>query len=200
MASISHEAANMKAVGERSLLVCIWGSSMSDIKNGTGSADDLFIAETPKPKPEGAQAIVKIKAFGLNRMDLLQREGQYPVPPQAPKTLGVDFSGTIDQVAAEGETTFKAGDEVIGLAYGGKSTISSVTALSKQLRRGVRRVHCRVDTYAYPQARGHVLGGSRSHPRGIVRHRQAGDADTHLLIDMDHRHASHVSCGGVRRW
>ena len=52
-------------------------------------------------------------------MDLLQREGHYPVPPQAPKTLGVEFSGTVDQVASEGESGFKVGDEVFGLAYGG---------------------------------------------------------------------------------
>jgi putative PIG3 family NAD(P)H quinone oxidoreductase len=63
--------------------------------------------------------VVRIKAFGLNRMDLLQREGQYPVPPQAPKTLGVEFSGVIDTVASQGSRDFKAGDEVFGLAYGG---------------------------------------------------------------------------------
>ena len=72
----------------------------------------------PTAKP--ADAIVKIKAFGLNRMDLLQREGKYPVPPQAPKTLGVEFSGVIHQAAEKGEVDFKVGDEVFGLAYGGE--------------------------------------------------------------------------------
>ena len=73
----------------------------------------------PKPTPKDTQALVKIKAFGLNRMDLLQREGMYPVPPQAPKTLGVEFSGTIEAEAANAESGFKVGDEVFGLAYGG---------------------------------------------------------------------------------
>jgi NADPH:quinone reductase-like Zn-dependent oxidoreductase len=73
----------------------------------------------PKPTATGAQALVKIKAFGLNRMDLLQREGQYPVPPQAPKTLGVEFSGVIEAVGEAPERGFKVGDEVFGLAYGG---------------------------------------------------------------------------------
>ena len=84
-----------------------------------GNADALFIAEMPKPQPKDTDAIVKIKAFGLNRMDLLQREGRYPVPPQAPKTLGVEFSGTIESFGKNPESDFNIGDEVFGLAYGG---------------------------------------------------------------------------------
>ncbi|KAK8170236.1 hypothetical protein IWX90DRAFT_465787 [Phyllosticta citrichinensis] len=91
-----------------------------DIKNGTGPATALYInAQTPKPVPTATQALVRIKCFGLNRMDLLQREGKYPVPPQAPKTLGVEFSGTIESLGPSSEATFKVGDAVFGLAYGG---------------------------------------------------------------------------------
>jgi len=90
-----------------------------DIKNGKGNADALFINEVPMPQPKPGDAIVKIKAFGLNRMDLLQREGHYPVPPQASKILGVEFSGVIDKAAERGQVDFKVGDEVFGLAYGG---------------------------------------------------------------------------------
>lgn len=57
-------------------------------------------------------------------MDLLQREGKYPVPPQAPPTLGVEFSGVIEVVAEGTDCDFKAGDEVFGLAYGGESLFS----------------------------------------------------------------------------
>jgi putative PIG3 family NAD(P)H quinone oxidoreductase len=52
-------------------------------------------------------------------MDLLQRVGQYPVPPQASKILGVEFSGIIESVGDKPERSFKVGDEVFGLAYGG---------------------------------------------------------------------------------
>lgn len=51
-------------------------------------------------------------------MDLLQREGLYPLPPQAPKTLGVEFSGIVEKLSP-GVSDFKEGDEVFGLAYGG---------------------------------------------------------------------------------
>ncbi|CEL05540.1 hypothetical protein BJX68DRAFT_232980 [Aspergillus pseudodeflectus] len=89
------------------------------IKNGRGPADALFVDEIPLPTPGPRQALVKVKAFGLNRMDLLQREGQYPVPPQAPPTLGVEFSGTISELGEGATEDFKVGDEVFGLAYGG---------------------------------------------------------------------------------
>ncbi|KAL6798437.1 hypothetical protein V8C43DRAFT_184276 [Trichoderma afarasin] len=91
-----------------------------DIKGGKGERDALFInAETPKPVPSPGQAIVKIAAFGINRMDIIQRRGFYPVPQGAPKTLGVEFSGTIESFGSESHNGFKVGDEVFGLAYGG---------------------------------------------------------------------------------
>ncbi len=68
-----------------------------DIRGETGPVSALFInSETAMPKPTHNEALVRIKAFGLNRMDLLQRVGKYPVPPQAPKTMGVEFSGIIE--------------------------------------------------------------------------------------------------------
>lgn len=79
----------------------------------------MFIDNIPIPVPGKNQALVKVKAFGLNRMDLLQREGKYPVPPQAPSTMGVEFSGIIQSFGDDAEHDFKVGDEVFGLAYGG---------------------------------------------------------------------------------
>lgn len=75
--------------------------------------------ETPKPTPNNGEAIVKVKAFGINRMDIIQRLGLYPVPPQASRTLGVEFSGIIESLGPENHGAFEQGDEVLGLAYGG---------------------------------------------------------------------------------
>lgn len=54
-------------------------------------------------------------------MDLLQREGKYPLPPQAGPILGVEFSGIIEEIGKDvkSKEDFKVGDEVFGLAYGG---------------------------------------------------------------------------------
>ncbi|KAH8166098.1 hypothetical protein CIB48_g2130 [Xylaria polymorpha] len=100
-----------------------------DIKDGKGPASALFInAATPKPTPEEGEVLVRVKAFGLNRMDLLQRVGLYPVPPQAPPTLGVEFSGVIESLgpalpssssSSTKDEKFQEGDAVFGLAYGG---------------------------------------------------------------------------------
>jgi NADPH2:quinone reductase len=90
------------------------------VKGGTGPAEALYVDTIPVPTISGNQALVKIKAFGLNRMDLLEREGKYPVPPQAPKTMGVEFSGTIAALGPDSCADFKVGDEVFGLAYGGE--------------------------------------------------------------------------------
>lgn len=92
-----------------------------DIKDGKGPISSLHIAEVSRPSPRASEALVRVRAFGLNRMDLLQRQGMYPVPPGASKILGVEFSGTIEELGAEGggKEGFKVGDEVFGLAYGG---------------------------------------------------------------------------------
>lgn len=59
-------------------------------------------------------------------MDLLQREGQYPLPPQAGPIMGVEFSGTIvafgspeQDSSSSSSSSFQVGDAVLGLAYGG---------------------------------------------------------------------------------
>ncbi|KZT11797.1 quinone oxidoreductase [Laetiporus sulphureus 93-53] len=88
------------------------------IKDEKGPIESLYLGEAAKPTPGPEEVLVKVKAFGLNRMDILQREGRYPVPPGTSKILGVEFSG---RVAATGEsvTACEKGDEVLGLASGG---------------------------------------------------------------------------------
>ncbi|KAK4047719.1 hypothetical protein OIV83_005227 [Microbotryomycetes sp. JL201] len=87
------------------------------VKNGkSDSARDLYIGETDRPELKNDEVLVQVKAFGLNRMDILQRQGLYPLPPGVTKILGVEFSGIV--VESKG-SKFKKGDEVFGLAYGG---------------------------------------------------------------------------------
>lgn len=53
----------------------------------------------------------------LTLCDVSQREGKYTLPPGAPKTMGVEFSGTVDELG-EGVSNLKVGDEVLGLTIG----------------------------------------------------------------------------------
>jgi len=88
------------------------------IKDDKGPLENLYIGETPKPKPGAGQVLVKIRAFGLNRADISQREGKYPPPPGASSILGVEFSGNVAEVGPN-VSDHKVGDEVFGLVGGG---------------------------------------------------------------------------------
>ncbi|KAI9739051.1 MAG: hypothetical protein M1834_007263 [Cirrosporium novae-zelandiae] len=104
---------------EQAFLQAVHCLPQPEIRDGKGPISSLFVGSIPKPTPTGTQALVHIKAFGLNRMDLLQREGHYPVPKGASEILGVEFSGIIEEFGDDVEKGFKIGDEVFGLAYGG---------------------------------------------------------------------------------
>jgi len=88
------------------------------IKDGKGPIENLYLGEEPKPVPMPGQVLVKIKAFGLNRMDLSQREGHYPPPPGCSSILGVEFSGYVAELGTD-VSGWSIGDEVFGLAGGG---------------------------------------------------------------------------------
>ncbi|KAL2758294.1 hypothetical protein ACRALDRAFT_1055239 [Sodiomyces alcalophilus JCM 7366] len=96
-----------------------------DIKGGKGPRENLFMNhDVPKPTPKDGEVLVKVKAFGINRMDQIQREGHYPVPAGASHILGVEFSGTVDSLGPPSAShpdphDFQPGDPVFGLAYGG---------------------------------------------------------------------------------
>ncbi|KAJ3267602.1 hypothetical protein HK104_005746 [Borealophlyctis nickersoniae] len=83
-----------------------------------GSATGLSIDTIAKPVPKDGELLVKVRSFALNRMDILQRDGQYPVPPGTPETLGVEFAGDVVEVGG-GVTQFGVGDRVFGLVSGG---------------------------------------------------------------------------------
>ncbi|KAF9019942.1 quinone oxidoreductase [Hymenopellis radicata] len=89
------------------------------IKDGKGPVENLYIGEVPTPSLGNGQILVRIKAFGLNRMDILQRNGNYPVPPGASTLLGVEFSGIIAQLGQGVSDEWADGDEVFGIAGGG---------------------------------------------------------------------------------
>ncbi|CDH53247.1 quinone oxidoreductase [Lichtheimia corymbifera JMRC:FSU:9682] len=83
-----------------------------------GDAQQLYIGEYPTPTPNDTQLLVKVKCFCLNRMDIVQRQGNYPPPPGASPILGVEVSGIVESVG-KNVTKFKPGDAVFGLMGGG---------------------------------------------------------------------------------
>ncbi|GAA1569534.1 NAD(P)H-quinone oxidoreductase [Kribbella hippodromi] len=85
---------------------------------GAGGIDVLGIGEIPDPQPAVDEVIIDVVAAGVNRADLLQRQGSYPPPPGAPGTIGLEVSGRIAAVGAEVEG-WSVGDECCALLAGG---------------------------------------------------------------------------------
>jgi NADPH2:quinone reductase len=83
-----------------------------------GGPEVLKPAERPVPVPRDHEILVKVAAAGVNRPDVLQRTGHYPVPPDASDLPGLEVAG---EVAATGKrvTLWKPGDAVCALVHGG---------------------------------------------------------------------------------
>src|SRR5437660_688743 len=79
---------------------------------------ELYIGEVNDPAPKAGELLVKVKATALNRADLLQRKGLYPVPPGASPIIGLEMAGVVEGVGS-GVTGWKEGDRVYALLAGG---------------------------------------------------------------------------------
>jgi putative PIG3 family NAD(P)H quinone oxidoreductase len=83
-----------------------------------GGPEVLQWEEVPDPVPGPGEVLIDVAAAGVNRADLLQRQGLYPPPPGAPHYPGMEVSGRIESVGA-GVTGWQPGDEVCALMAGG---------------------------------------------------------------------------------
>jgi NADPH2:quinone reductase len=84
-----------------------------------GPPDVLKLREVPRPQPGPGEALVRVAASGLNRADLLQRRGRYPVPPGYPEDIpGLELAGTVEEIG-EGVTAVSVGDTAMGILGGG---------------------------------------------------------------------------------
>jgi putative PIG3 family NAD(P)H quinone oxidoreductase len=83
-----------------------------------GGPEALAPEERPVPAPGPTEILVRVKAAGVNRPDVMQRKGQYPPPAGAPDIPGLEIAG--DVVAAGDKVTrWKVGDKVCALVAGG---------------------------------------------------------------------------------
>lgn len=85
------------------------------VEGGKGPAEALTPVTLPMPVVGEGQILVKVRAAGVNRPDIIQRLGAYPPPPGAPSTLGLEIAGEVVEPAGR----WKAGDKVCALVGGG---------------------------------------------------------------------------------
>ncbi len=82
------------------------------------TAEELKIGEAEMLSPSSKEILVRIKAAGVNRADIMQREGHYPPPKGASTILGLEIAGVVEGIGSQ-VTKWKLGDKVFGLIPGG---------------------------------------------------------------------------------
>jgi putative PIG3 family NAD(P)H quinone oxidoreductase len=83
-----------------------------------GGPEVLRWTEVPDPRPGPGEVLVEVAAAGVNRADLMQRQGLYPPPPGAPPYPGLEISGVIAALG-HGVTGWRPGQQVCALLSGG---------------------------------------------------------------------------------
>src|SRR5215469_16253740 len=83
-----------------------------------GDENVLEFAEVPDPVPKVDELLIRVRAAGLNRADIMQRQGHYPPPPGASEILGLECAGDVIAVG-ERVTGWKVGDRAMALIPGG---------------------------------------------------------------------------------
>ena len=84
-----------------------------------GGPEVLELQDRPTPQPGIGQIRVRVRASAVNRADILQREGNYPVPPGATADIiGMEYVGEVDALG-DGATLWKVGERVMGIVGGG---------------------------------------------------------------------------------
>jgi len=86
-----------------------------------GAPEVLQLAERPDPVSGAGEVLIRVAAAGVNRPDVLQRKGLYPVPPGASDLPGLEVAGTIvaGDATAMAQAGFRLGDRVCALVAGG---------------------------------------------------------------------------------
>ena len=83
-----------------------------------GGPENLALVKRQTPKPSLGEVLIKVSAAGVNRPDIMQRQGLYPPPPGASDIPGLEIAGEIVEINAY-NTRFNIGDKVCALVSGG---------------------------------------------------------------------------------
>jgi len=83
-----------------------------------GGPEQLKLARRPTPKPGAGEVLVRVAAAGVNRPDVMQRQGKYPPPPGASDIPGLEIAGEVVALGAK-VSGVALGDEVTALLSGG---------------------------------------------------------------------------------
>ncbi len=85
---------------------------------GFGGPEVMTLSEIDPPSPGAGQVLIRTVAAGVNRADLLQRQGHYPPPPDTSEIIGLEVSGHVAEVG-DGVQGWAVGEPCVALLAGG---------------------------------------------------------------------------------
>ena len=86
---------------------------------GAGGPEVISLTDVEVPIVAAGHVLVRVRAVGLNRADVIQRKGGYPAPPGWPANIpGLEYAGVVESLGG-GVTSVRVGDRVMGLVGGG---------------------------------------------------------------------------------
>jgi len=95
------------------------GSMQAVVMSEPGGPEVLSVGSVPVPTPVAGEIRVRVATSGVNRADLLQRTGLYPVPEGWPEDiLGLEFAGVVEALGPDVDR-WREGDRVMGILGGG---------------------------------------------------------------------------------
>ena len=83
-----------------------------------GGPEELQLVQREVPNPKANELLIKIRAAGVNRPDVVQRQGHYPAPEGASDIPGLEIAGDVVAIGDQVEN-FHIGDQVVALLPGG---------------------------------------------------------------------------------
>src|SRR5437899_10376618 len=95
----------------------------------TGPPEALEVRDGPEPTPGPGQALVRVRAAGVNFADVMARLGLYPDAPPRPCVVGYEVAGTVERLGPGADGALVAGQRVIALTrFGGYAEAVAVPA------------------------------------------------------------------------
>jgi putative PIG3 family NAD(P)H quinone oxidoreductase len=141
------------------------------------------VRATPEPGP--AELLVRVEAAGVNRPDLMQRQGKYPPPPGASDILGLELAGTVERVGAS-VSRWRPGDRICALVAGGAYAEYCVVPDPQALPipSGLDRVHAAAvpETYFTVWTNLFERGRLREHERVLIHGGTSGIGTTAIQL------------------
>lgn len=164
-----------------------------------GPADVLKPQEAPVPSPKAGEVLVRVQAAGVNRPDVLQRQGNYPIPPGANPIPGLEIAGTVVAMG-DGVDALAVGDEVCALTNGGGYAQYCVVPAGQALPipSGISMVQAAAipETFFTVWANLFQLGQARSGEVALIHGGTSGIGTTALMLCREFGIRAFATAGG----